>query len=61
MSDVLWLALGLALILEGLLPFVNPALWRKIFEQALQLQDGQLRTFGLLSIMLGTALIWLLT
>jgi len=58
MSDALWLALGLVLVVEGLLPFLNPALWRRVFEQALQMQDGQLRFFGLASILLGLALIW---
>ncbi len=58
MSDVLWMALALVLVFEGLLPFINPALWRQMFTQALQLTDQQLRTFGLVAILLGLAVLW---
>ncbi|NBD21507.1 DUF2065 family protein [Aquabacterium fontiphilum] len=58
MSDVLWLALALFLVLEGLLPALNPSGWRRMFEQILQLSDQQLRTFGLVSMCLGLTLLW---
>jgi uncharacterized protein len=51
--DVLLLAVALVLVLEGLLPFAQPALWRRVFEQATRLSDGQLRFLGLSSIALG--------
>lgn len=57
MSDSLWTALALVLVLEGLLPFVAPATWRRVFQQVLALRDGQIRFFGLLSILLGLALL----
>ncbi|MCF8168283.1 MAG: DUF2065 family protein [Rhodoferax sp.] len=60
-SDTFWLALGLVLVIEGLFPFASPASWRKMFLQLLQLQDGQIRTFGLLSILSGLLMIWWLT
>lgn len=53
------MAVGLVLVLEGLLPFAQPALWRKVFEQAARLSDGQLRFFGLSSIALGLVLLLL--
>lgn len=53
MTDVLLLAVALVLVLEGLLPFAQPALWRRVFEQATRLSDGQLRFLGLSSIALG--------
>jgi hypothetical protein len=59
-SDALWLALAMVLVIEGLLPFASPASWRKMFQQILQLQDGQIRFFGLCSILLGLLLIALL-
>jgi len=59
MSVSLWQALALVLVIEGLLPFFNPAGWRRVFEQALQLSDGQLRFLGLISIGVGlVALFW---
>ena len=59
-SDTFWLALALVLVIEGLSPFLSPAGWRRLFVQILQLSDGQLRFFGLCSILLGVLLIWLL-
>lgn len=57
MSDSLWTALALVLVIEGILPFAAPAAWRRVFQQALALRDGQIRFFGLLSILLGLALL----
>lgn len=59
-SDTFWLALALVLVIEGLFPFLSPGRWRRMFAQILQLNDGQLRFFGMCSILAGVALIWLL-
>jgi len=56
--DPWWLALGLVLIFEGLMPMVAPARWRRLFEQLLQLHDGQIRFFGLWLVLGGLALVW---
>lgn len=58
MSDLLWPALALVLIFEGLLPFMAPSAWRRVFIQMLQLQDGQIRFFGLLCVLSGLLLWW---
>ncbi|MCA0326217.1 MAG: DUF2065 domain-containing protein [Proteobacteria bacterium] len=58
-GDILLAALGLALIIEGLLPFLSPGAWRRAFSQLLQMQDGQIRFFGLLAVLGGLALFWL--
>ena len=58
--DVLWTALALMLVLEGLFPFLSPGGWRQTFLKLLQLRDGQLRFFGLTSILLGLITLWLL-
>jgi uncharacterized protein len=52
-------ALGLMLVLEGLLPFIAPQAWRETFKRMIQLRDGQLRFVGILSIAGGLLLIWL--
>jgi hypothetical protein len=57
-SDVFWAALALMLVLEGLFPFLSPGGWRQTFLKLLQLRDGQLRFFGLTSILLGLLLLW---
>ena len=53
MSDELWSALALVLILEGVLPFVAPNLWRATFLRLTRLTDGQLRFVGLFAILVG--------
>ena len=53
--ETLWAALALVLILEGLLPFCAPSLWREAFRKVTQMSDGQLRFVGLVSISLGIA------
>ncbi|WP_353238426.1 DUF2065 family protein [Limnohabitans sp.] len=54
------LALGLMLILEGLMPMVLPRLWKSLFEQMLKMEDGQIRFFGMLMVMAGMFVIWFL-
>ena len=50
-------ALALMLIIEGLLPMASPSRWRRLFEQLLQLEDGQIRFFGLCSALVGLILL----
>jgi len=51
--DSLWVAFALVLIVEGLLPFIAPRLWRETFQRLTALTDGQLRFIGLISIGFG--------
>lgn len=59
-SDIFWSALALVLVLEGLFPFISPGGWRNTFHKLLTLQDGQLRFFGLCSILIGLVLLWII-
>jgi uncharacterized protein len=58
--DTLLMALGLMLILEGLLPMISPRSWRSLFEQMLQLQEGQIRFFGMIMVVFGLLVVWFL-
>ncbi|MBP7132568.1 MAG: DUF2065 domain-containing protein [Aquabacterium sp.] len=60
MPDAFWIALALVLVLEGLLPAIHPQGWRSLFAQLLQLDDQQIRKMGLLSMVLGLVMLWLL-
>ena len=51
------MALALMLVLEGLLPFVLPRVWREMFRRIIELSDGQIRFFGLSSMLLGLILL----
>ena len=56
--DLLLGAFALMLVVEGLLPFVSPARWRAMFEQAMKLSDGQIRFIALSSMFSGLALLY---
>ncbi len=55
-SDLL-AAFALYLVLEGLLPFLNPAGWRRSVLLIAQIPDGRLRTVGLASMLAGLLLL----
>ena len=50
------LAFALMLVLEGLMPFIAPRVWREAFRRVTELADGQLRFMGLTSIVIGLIL-----
>ena len=58
-GNTFWAALALVLVLEGLFPLLSPAGWRAMFHKLLALADGQLRFFGLLRVLGGLVLLWL--
>jgi uncharacterized protein YjeT (DUF2065 family) len=60
-GDTFWAAMALVLVLEGLFPFLSPGGWRRTFQRLLEMHDGQLRFFGLCSILLGLLLLWIVT
>jgi len=60
-SSTLLITLGLLCLLEGMFPFLSPARWRQTFLQLASLTDGQIRFFGLTTVLLGLFLLgWLL-
>jgi len=50
-------AFALMLVFEGLLPFVSPTSWRSLVRRIGVLTDGQIRFFGMASILAGLALL----
>ncbi len=46
------------LVIEGLLPFLLPALWRETFSRLVALSDGQLRFIGMTSMIGGLLLLY---
>jgi uncharacterized protein YjeT (DUF2065 family) len=55
----LFTALGLMMVLEGLMPLLLPKTWRDTFKRMIAFNDGQLRFVGLLSVIGGIMLILL--
>jgi uncharacterized protein YjeT (DUF2065 family) len=54
----LFAGLAFYLILEGLLPFATPHGWRRGLAALAQLDDKQLRTFGLTVVIAGLVLLF---
>ncbi len=53
-----WLrAIGIVLILEGMMPLVSPANWREVFLRVARLRDGQIRFVGFGATLAGIALL----
>ena len=57
MGTTFLMAIALMLILEGVLPFLAPDLWRETFRRITQMSDGQIRFVGLSSMIVGIALL----
>ena len=52
------LAFALMLVIEGVLPFLLPALWRETFRKLTEMSDGQIRFVGLSSMLAGLVLLY---
>jgi len=57
MLNTLLLAFALMLVIEGLMPFLAPRVWRETFRRVTELSDGQIRFIGLSSMLVGVVLL----
>ena len=60
MGNSLWAAFALMLVIEGILPFLVPSLWRDTFRRLTEMTDGQIRFVGLSSMLVGLLLLLLM-
>ncbi|HLB57480.1 MAG TPA: DUF2065 domain-containing protein [Gammaproteobacteria bacterium] len=58
MSSYLLTAIGLVFILEGLLPFLLPRVWRRAMQQMVMQNDSALRIFGFVSMLIGLSVLY---
>ncbi|HEY9379789.1 MAG TPA: DUF2065 domain-containing protein [Burkholderiales bacterium] len=58
MGTSLATAIALVLVIEGILPFLMPGLWREVFRRITEHSDGQIRFFGLTSMLVGILLLF---
>ncbi|MEC8996454.1 MAG: DUF2065 family protein [Pseudomonadota bacterium] len=56
---MLLLTLSIILILEGIIPFISPERFRKLLVFINECSNNTLRTLGLISIILGLILYWI--
>ena len=52
------LGLAMMLVIEGIVPFLLPELWREAFRKLVSLSDGQLRFIGITSMLSGIILLY---
>jgi len=54
------LGIAMMLVIEGIVPFLLPGLWRETFRKLLTLTDGQLRFVGITAIISGVLMLYLI-
>ena len=59
MTDTLLAAFALMLVIEGVLPFLVPGVWRDTFRRLTEMSDGQIRFIGLTSMLAGLLLLYI--
>jgi uncharacterized protein YjeT (DUF2065 family) len=58
MWESLLMAVALMLVIEGIIPFLYPAKWRNMVAMLAQISDRHLRIMGLITMLLGVALLY---
>ncbi len=54
---LLFMALGLMLVLEGVLPFLSPDRWRQFVQSLAQQTDKSIRITGFVCMLVGMAIV----
>ena len=57
MLDDIGRAVGLMLVLEGIIPFISPSRWRNMAQTLAVVDDKSMRLIGLVSMLLGLGLL----
>jgi len=61
MDNIFWLALALALIIEGLIPALFPNKWKAYVQKLSQEPTHRIRTTGVLIMSIGVVIWWCVT
>ena len=59
MNDILWIAFALFLVFEGLIPAINPQLYRQLVQLISEQDDKPMRIIGFSMIVLGAVIIFI--
>ena len=59
MWNELWIAVALMLVLEGIVPFLSPDTVRRMIATMTQMDNRSMRMAGLLSMLAGLGLLYL--
>jgi len=59
LSDSIVLAIGLVLVIEGLFPLFFTQIWKEAFTKIINQKNGQIKFYGLLSVIIGIMIIFI--
>jgi uncharacterized protein YjeT (DUF2065 family) len=59
LSDSIVLAIGLVLVIEGLFPLFFTQSWKEAFTRITNQKNGQIKFYGLLSVIIGIMIIFI--
>jgi len=57
--DSIVLAIGLVLVIEGLFPLFFTQIWKDAFTKITNQKNGQIKFYGLLSVIIGIMIIFI--
>ena len=57
--SVLLSAIALVFVIEGIMPFLSPAIWRRTLISITDMEDGSLRIMGFISMFFGILILYL--
>lgn len=60
MWDIVLTTLALVLVMEGILPFLSPRLWRQSLLRMVSHPDKMIRIYGLVSMLVGAGMMVLI-
>jgi uncharacterized protein YjeT (DUF2065 family) len=59
MWESLFQAIALMLVLEGIIPFLYPSKWRNMVAILAEINDRRLRIMGMITMLMGVVLLYL--
>ena len=59
MNELLWIAFALFLVFEGLLPAINPQMYRQLVQLISERDDKKIRIIGIVMMALGAFIIYI--
>jgi uncharacterized protein YjeT (DUF2065 family) len=59
MNDIIWIAFALFLVFEGLLPAINPKMYRQLVQLISERDDKLMRIIGISMMVLGAFIIYI--
>lgn len=60
MWEQIGIAIALLLVIEGIIPFLSPDGWRKTLRAISEMPDEKVRLIGLISMIFGVILLYLI-